>query len=120
PYPAAHDRAQLLRAASTGAIAAPQRAGQVSDLLMQMLHPEPRQRPSAAAVRDLLAQIMCVPPGAPRRRRATLIAVIVLGALALIGGLIAALVTLGHAIQPDTPLGAAQPSARIELEGTWK
>ncbi|MGH3939570.1 MAG: protein kinase domain-containing protein [Pseudonocardiaceae bacterium] len=119
PYPATHNRTQLLRAASIGVITAPQRAGPLSGLLVQMLDPEPSRRPSAAAVRDLLAQIACPPSGVPRRRRRVLIAV-VLGVLVLLGGLIAALVTLGYVMQPDPSWGAARTSARIEFEGTWR
>lgn len=139
PYPAARDRTQLLHAAAAGVIAPPQRAGQVSGLLVQMLHPDPTQRPSPAAVRDLLAQLIPAqgspevwasptligplapgarqlppprsPPGATSRCRPALIAVGVLGGLALVGGLIAALVTLGDAAQPGKQLGAAPPSA---------
>lgn len=88
PYPAARDRAQLLHAAATGEIVAPRQDGPVSDLLVRMLDPDPDQRPSAAAVRDLLAQITCAAPGGTRRRRLVLIAIVVLGVLMLIGGLI--------------------------------
>lgn len=55
PYPDSADRARLLQAAAAGALAVPKRAGRLSGLLTQMLHPDPAQRPRAAVVRDLLA-----------------------------------------------------------------
>ncbi len=65
PFPAAADRDQLLAAVTAGAIVAPQRAGRLSDPLMRMLHPDPAQRPPAAAVADQLRQLAPPGPGLP-------------------------------------------------------
>lgn len=56
PFPDSGDRATLLTAAASGVVIVPRRTGQLTGLLMQMLHPDPAQRPTAAAVRDLLAE----------------------------------------------------------------
>lgn len=111
PYPAARNRAKLLQVAAAGEIAAPQRAGPLSDLLVQMLNPDPDQRPTAAAVRDLLAQIRCASPTTTPRRRLVvialvIIAIVVLGVLMLVGGLLLALAPLGDGAQPGTPRSA--------------
>ena len=61
PFPAAADRDQLLAAVTADAVAAPQRPGRLSDPLMRMLHPDPAQRPAAAAVADQFRQLVAVP-----------------------------------------------------------
>ncbi len=63
PFPAAKDREQLLAAMTAVAVATPQRAGQLSGPLMQMLHPDPAQRPAAAVVADQLRQLTAMPGG---------------------------------------------------------
>jgi eukaryotic-like serine/threonine-protein kinase len=55
PFPAAVDSDQLLAAVTAGVVAAPQRAGWLGDSLIRMLHPDPAQRPAAAAVAEQLA-----------------------------------------------------------------
>ncbi len=58
------DRDQLL-AAVAFAVAAPRRAGRLSELLMRMLHPDPAQRPVVVAVADQLRQLAGPLAGAP-------------------------------------------------------
>ena len=57
PFPSATNRDQLLVAVTAGAVAPPQRTGQLGDPLMRMLHPDPALRPAAAAVADQLGQL---------------------------------------------------------------
>lgn len=57
PFADAGNRMQTLQAAVAGALTPPSRAGDLTGLLLQMLHPDPAQRPSAATVRDQLARI---------------------------------------------------------------
>jgi len=55
PFPDSADRATLLVVAAAGVVIVPRRTRHLTGLLMQMLHPDPAQRPTAATVRDLLA-----------------------------------------------------------------
>ncbi|MGH3912481.1 MAG: serine/threonine-protein kinase [Pseudonocardiaceae bacterium] len=55
PFPEDGDRATLLQTSAAGVVIVPRRTGPLTGLLMQMLHPDPTCRPSAGAVRDLLA-----------------------------------------------------------------
>ncbi|MGH3901511.1 MAG: hypothetical protein ACRDTA_25315, partial [Pseudonocardiaceae bacterium] len=64
PLLAAADQDQLL-AAVAFAVAAPQRAGRLSELLMRMLHPDPAWRPAVVAVADQLRQLAGAPAGPP-------------------------------------------------------
>lgn len=61
PFPAAADSDQLLAAVTAGVVTAPQRAGWLGDSLIRMLHPDPAQRPAAAAVAEQLKQLAAVP-----------------------------------------------------------
>lgn len=102
PFPDDGDRAMLLQTSAAGVVIVPQRTGHLTGLLMRMLHPDPSGRPSAAAVRDLLATpspsdlrtVSASPqrptegPAGGRKRRQQTAAIGVVGVLTLIGVLL--------------------------------
>ena len=106
PFPG--NRMEVLQATVAGAPTPPRRAAYLTDLLLQMLHPDPDQRPSAATVRDQLARTMAhqsaaesgrlappmssSPAGTSRRgRRLILVLAIVVAALALVFAMLMAM-----------------------------
>ncbi len=125
PFPTAAGRDRALEAVTAGVVAAPRQAGELSELLMRMLHPDPAQRPTATAVADQLRRLIAAPPepglpptgddplAARRTRMWWLVAAAVLAVLAVAGGLLLAFRSPWTSGLPVLPAAVPAPSPSV-------